>query len=335
MIQTGGSSLTVGLALGAGASHGWAHIGVLRTLIGAGIVPDVIIGCSAGALVGAYYGAGKLDKLEDWARTQTVANTMSHLRLKRGYSLFGSSLFREMAEDFRGIDVEDLRVRFGAVATHLRTGDRKVFTEGPLARAVAASGAFPLLFPPVKVDGAWYVDGCLTDPVPAELCLSLGVDIVIGVRVHKKTEQVHREVQKEVREWYDLMREDIWEDTDGPPDKAMPREGVLARLLDTLSPTGARRMPGLAAITMQSLRALHRGKKGRRRSANAADVCIAPRLGLLRLGSQATALTIERGAHAAAQHVPAIYAAAQRVADERAHAMQPRAALALAHRDTY
>ena len=334
MIQTGDGKLTVGLALGAGASYGWAHIGVLRTLIAAGIVPDAIMGCSAGALVGAYYSAGKLDRLEEWGRAQTVASTMGYLRLKRGYSLFGSSLFREMAEDFRGVNIEDLQVPFGAVATHLRSGERKLFTEGSLARAVAASGAFPLLFPPVKAGKAWYVDGCLTEPVPAESCRSFGVDIVIGVQVHKRTEHVYKEIREEARKWNDIMEDDFWESAE-PPRHQNARTPDTP---DTTAPAGRRGTPRLTAIAMQSLRALHRGRKGRRQSSNGADVSIIPQLGLLHLSPSATALTIERGAQAARQHLDTIYRTAQRIGDERDNTTQPAqhyTEIVLAHQNAY
>ena len=280
-------------ALGAGASHGWAHIGVLRTLVAAGIVPDVIMGCSAGALVGAYYAAGQLDVIEDWARKQTVLSTVNHMRMRPGQTLFGPSLFHEMSGHFGSLGVESLPVRFGAVATDLALGTRRVLTEGLLSRAVAASGAFPLLFPPVEIDGRWLVDGCLTDPVPAELCLSLGVDVVIGVRVLAFGDfaEVRHEADFEAGQW----REILLEDDDLLPVRPLPgpvalRLRALARLIGmervfrslqriAANACGGGDVPGLAATVLRALAARERAARTMLRSARAADVCIAPQLG--------------------------------------------------------
>ena len=70
---------SIGLALGGGAARGFAHIGVMRTLIEHGIVPDVIVGTSIGAVVGGCYAAGNLDSFEDWARTLTVRGVLGYL----------------------------------------------------------------------------------------------------------------------------------------------------------------------------------------------------------------------------------------------------------------
>ena len=81
---------TIGLALGGGAARGFAHIGVMRTLVAHGIVPDVIVGTSIGAVVGGCYAAGQLDGLEAWARALTVRSMLSYLDI----SLSGSGLIR-------------------------------------------------------------------------------------------------------------------------------------------------------------------------------------------------------------------------------------------------
>ena len=341
-MRADGWKLSVGLALGAGASHGWAHIGVLRALVAAGVVPDVIIGCSAGALVGAYYAADQLDVIEAWARGQTVTITMSHMRVRPGHSLFGASLFREMSDHFRDMSVEMLPVRFGAVATDLVLGTRRVLTEGSLSRAVAASGAFPLLFPPVKVDGSWLVDGCLTDPVPAELCLSLGVDIVIAVRLLDLGDfvAVRKELNAEAGQWRQILSDE--EDTEPSP---VPSRRFVATQLSALgralgvdravgslqrlasAACRGRDVPGLAAIALRSLAARERATRAMLRSARAADVSIAPQLGPLRLGPLATAQSIERGAEAVAGKTSDIYAIARAIAADRRAALRPLTAL--------
>ena len=197
----------IGLALGAGASHGWAHIGVIRRLEEAGVAPDVICGCSAGALVGAYHAAGKLDILEDWVHNLTVRRTLDYMRVRQGRSLFGEKLLREMSKHFRRLIIEELPIGFAAVATDLETGREITAQTGPLARAVAASGAFPLLFPPVKIDDRWAVDGCLVNPVPVSTCRALGADIVIAVRVLNFGEKLRvlSEARTEAEQWSELL----------------------------------------------------------------------------------------------------------------------------------
>ena len=118
-----GRKLRVGLALGAGASHGWAHIGVIRRLEEAGVAPDIICGCSAGALVGAYHAAGKARHLwRSGYTTSRYAAPFDYMRMRKGRSLFGEKLLREMSEDFRRLAIEQLpfAVRRGGD----RPGDR-------------------------------------------------------------------------------------------------------------------------------------------------------------------------------------------------------------------
>lgn len=339
-IRSGGWNLSVGLALGAGASHGWAHIGVIRELLDHGIVPDVVMGSSAGALVGAYHAARKLDVLERWARAQTLRSTMTHLRLRPGHSLFGASLFREMTEHFGNIVIDDLPVRFGAVATDLALGTRRVITTGPLSRAVAASGAFPLLFPPVKIDGAWFADGCLTDPVPAALCRSFGVDIVIGVRVLDFGDSVrnYNDADAEASHWRNLLFAEDDEEAEESlrtRESAWPRTvfGYLMRVLGferairalhrlASKASRGRDVPGLATIALRALAARRRAAHNMLHSSQSADVFIVPELGPLRLGAPATAHAIGQGALAARGRVHDIRKAASRVADQRSRQLQ-------------
>ena len=177
----------IGLALGAGAAHGWAHIGAIRCLAEAGIAPDVVCGTSAGALVGGLYAAGKLDVLEDWARGFGLARLADYMTLAPGRSLFGSKrFFRELAGHCRGTDLGELETPFAAVTMELATGREIWLRKGPLLRAVSASIAYPGLFPPVKVDNRWMVDGTLVNPVPVSACRALGAQLVIAVSLGRE-----------------------------------------------------------------------------------------------------------------------------------------------------
>ncbi len=172
----------IGLALGAGSARGWAHIGAIRALEERGIKPDLICGTSIGALVGAVYASGELDRLEEWvsglARMQVVR--LMDLTWKGGL-IRGQRLFNLFRGIFRDRDVAELNVPFGAVATELSSGREIWLQHGKLFDVVRASIAAPGLFTPVLRDGAILVDGGLVNPVPVSMCRALGAEIVIAV----------------------------------------------------------------------------------------------------------------------------------------------------------
>jgi NTE family protein len=177
---------TIGLALGGGAARGFAHIGVMRTLAKHGIAPDVIVGTSIGAVVGGCYAAQQLDTLETWARGLTVRGVLGYLDI----SLSGSGLIRgnQLAARLEGglndMRIEDLPLRFAAIATEFNTGHEIWLTHGRLANALRASYALPGIFPPVKIGGRWLVDGALVNPVPVSAARALGARLVIAVNLN-------------------------------------------------------------------------------------------------------------------------------------------------------
>ncbi len=174
--------LRIGLALGGGSARGWAHIGVIRALQGAGIEPDVVCGTSIGALVGAAYVAGELDRLEAWVRSLRLQTVVSFLDVSlNGGLIKGDKLISFFREHFVDRDMHELARPFGAVATDLAHGREVWLREGGVSDAVRASIALPGLFTPVRRDGVWLVDGGLVNPVPVSLARAMGADIVIAV----------------------------------------------------------------------------------------------------------------------------------------------------------
>ncbi|MSO67981.1 MAG: hypothetical protein EXQ82_09295 [Pseudolabrys sp.] len=142
---------SIGLALGGGAARGFAHIGVMRTLAARGIVPDVIVGTSIGAVVGGCYAARELDSLETWARGLNVRNVLSYLDISlSGAGLIrGSHLAKQLERALKDSRIDDLPIRFAAIATEFNTGHEIWLTRGRLADALRASYALPGIFPPV------------------------------------------------------------------------------------------------------------------------------------------------------------------------------------------
>jgi NTE family protein len=172
----------LGLVLGAGSARGWAHIGVIRALAEQGIAPDIVVGCSIGALVGASLAAGRLDQLEAFVRSLDWKGVVGLLDVGlRGGLIKGGRLLEFFREQFVERDFSELPMPFGAVATDLATGQEVWLREGSVSEAVRASIAIPGMFQPVRRDDAWLVDGSLVNPVPVSLARAMGANLVIAV----------------------------------------------------------------------------------------------------------------------------------------------------------
>ena len=175
----------IGLALGGGAARGFAHIGIVRTLIAHGIVPNVVVGTSIGAVIGGAYAAGHLDRLEDWARSLQPRNVISYLDIRlNGSGLIGGTKLAAELEAAMGPSlIEELPVKFATVATEVRTGHEIWLTHGRIVDALRASYALPGIFAPVLVGDRWLVDGALVNPVPVSAARAFGAEIVIAANV--------------------------------------------------------------------------------------------------------------------------------------------------------
>ncbi len=172
----------IGIALGAGSARGWAHIGVLQTLVGAGIVPEVVAGTSIGALVGAVYADDGLAGLDRWVKALGWRKVVGYFDLSLGSGLLkGGKLFDDLRGKFLDKRIEDLKRTFAAVATDLASGREIWLREGPVADAVRASIAMPGLFTPSPRDEQLLVDGALVNPVPVSLARAMDAEFVIAV----------------------------------------------------------------------------------------------------------------------------------------------------------
>lgn len=176
----------IALALGGGAARGWAHIGVLRALDEAGIGIRMVAGTSIGALVGGCYLAGKLDELEEFARSLTMRRIAGLLDLAiGGGGLFGGMrLSRRMQDHLGEIQIEELDHPFTAVATEIATGHEIWIEGGRLTTAIQASYALPGIFEPVTCNGRTLVDGALVNPVPVSVCRANEERLVVAVNLH-------------------------------------------------------------------------------------------------------------------------------------------------------
>jgi NTE family protein len=176
---------TIGLALGGGGARGFAHIGVIRTLVDNGIKPEVVVGTSIGAVVGGCYACGRLDQFEQWSRGLTRRGILNYLDISLSGSglIGGGRLAERLAQTFGDVRIESLPVRFAAITTEVGTGHEIWLTRGRLADAVRASYALPGIFAPVGLDGRWLVDGALVNPVPVSAARVFGARLVIAVNL--------------------------------------------------------------------------------------------------------------------------------------------------------
>jgi NTE family protein len=176
----------IALVLGGGGTRGFAHIGVIKALEAQGIVPDIIVGTSAGSVVGALYAYGysgfDLQKVAIQMEEQSVIDWAWPSR-----GVFkGEALQNFINTAVKQTPIEKLKRPFAAVATDLSNGEMAVFRTGNTGQAVRASSAVPGIFQPVTIAGHNYVDGGLVRPVPVSVARSLGADFVIAVDISNK-----------------------------------------------------------------------------------------------------------------------------------------------------
>jgi NTE family protein len=173
----------IGLALGGGAARGFAHIGVIKALETSEITPDLIVGTSAGSVVGALYAAGfSAFEIQRLALQLAESDFTDWALFDRGF-LKGEALEAFVNKQVNKRPIESLKRRFAAVATDLATGQPTVFTRGDVGQAVRASATVPGVFAPVVIRGREYVDGGLVSPIPVSAARKLGADIVIAVDI--------------------------------------------------------------------------------------------------------------------------------------------------------
>ena len=176
----------VALVLGGGAARGFAHIGVIRALQARGIAPDIVVGTSIGAAVGGAYVAGHLDGFENWAKSLQARSVFGYLDIQLNGSglIGGNKLAARLQETLGKTHIEDLPVKYAAVATEIKTGHEIWLTHGRMVDAIRASYALPGIFTPVLIGDRWLVDGALVNPVPVSAARALGAEIVIAVSLN-------------------------------------------------------------------------------------------------------------------------------------------------------
>lgn len=265
----------VGLALGSGLAKGFAHIGVIRVLSRYGIHPSIVTGSSIGAVVGGSYLAGKMDELEEWAKSLTRMNIFSYLdvRVRSAGLIGGSRIEKLMAEHFGGIDIEDLPYPYIALAADLKTGHEVWLREGTLINAMRASFALPGVFPPVEINHRFLVDGALVNPVPVSPCRSLGARMTIAVDLNGdligKASEPGKNYQK-------VAGFDVFDENDVPQEKSslLKKSGVTRRLFRR-----EENNPSLFGVMVSALNIMQDRLTRSRLAGDPPDVHIKPEIG--------------------------------------------------------
>jgi NTE family protein len=295
---------SIGLALGGGIARGFVHIGVLQVLAKNGIQPDVVVGTSIGAVVGACYATGKLDVFEQWARRLTTRGILGYLDVSLGGSglIGGDRLADRLEETFGDALIENLAKRYACIATELGSGHEIWLTHGRVVDAARASYALPGLFTPVRLGGRWLVDGALVNPVPVSAVRALGARLVIAINLNSDmlgrggTISSHGSDAEDAR---------LLSEMRARPEglrRILSPEFLLKRQL-----IGDRRSPNIASIMVDSFNIMQDRVTRSRLAGDPPDVMIAPRCGKVGLfdfhrASEAIAI----GAQAAERALPDI-----------------------------
>lgn len=180
------------LVLGAGSARGFAHIGVIKALDAAGIRPDLIVGASAGSVVGVFYAAGYTGlQMEDVAmKVRDVDVIDAAASSKRGL-IAGEALQKLINNFVKDKPIEALKTPFIATATNLRTGDSVQLKSGNAGQAVRASSSMPGVFLPMSINNMELVDGAISSPLPVSVARHMGADVVVAVDVGAAPQNAH------------------------------------------------------------------------------------------------------------------------------------------------
>ncbi|HGO7513696.1 TPA: patatin-like phospholipase family protein [Neisseria meningitidis] len=182
-VQTAKPAAVVGLALGGGASKGFAHVGIIKVLKENGIPVKVVTGTSAGSIVGSLFASGmSSDRLE--LEAEILGKTdLVDLTLSTSGFIKGEKLQNYINRKVGGRQIQQFPIKFAAVATDFETGKAVAFNQGNAGQAVRASAAIPNVFQPVIIGRHTYVDGGLSQPVPVSAARRQGANFVIAVDI--------------------------------------------------------------------------------------------------------------------------------------------------------
>jgi NTE family protein len=185
----------LGLALSGGGARGFSHIGVIKALMENKIPIDYIAGTSMGAVIAAYYALHKdMTGLEMIVSDFNKGDMLTILDMNdpRRSIVKGEKARAFMKKLFGDKTFDNTKIPLGIGATSLQTGKEVMFSSGKILDAVMASGAYPVVFPPVKFNGEDLVDGGLAEAIPVEMVKNMGAEVIIAVDLFSVKPQTER-----------------------------------------------------------------------------------------------------------------------------------------------
>lgn len=193
----------IGLALGSGGARGFAHLGVMKVFKEEGIPIDYLSGSSMGALIACFYATGlDMDQLYKISSAFKRKYYLDFTVPKMGF--VAGKRVKDLIRIFtHGKNIEELNIPVAVVATDLMSGEKVVFTKGPIADAVRASISIPGIFVPEKINGRLLVDGGVVDRIPVSVVKEMGAEMVIAVDVS------HVKTNTEITSIYDVIMQSI------------------------------------------------------------------------------------------------------------------------------
>ncbi len=181
----------LGLVLGGGAAKGYAHIGVIKLLEELKIKPDIVVGASMGSLIGGFYAKGfSAQKMEEIALQIDKKKKKELFRFsisKKGF-INGRNVVKFLAPYLGNTKIEDLPIKYAAVAADIEENAEIVIDHGDLIQAIRSSIAIPVVFTPNKYSGRILIDGGFINPVPVDVAINLGARKIIAVNVIQRFE---------------------------------------------------------------------------------------------------------------------------------------------------
>jgi NTE family protein len=180
----------VSLVLGSGGARGYAHIGVIEILQEKGYEINAISGSSMGALIGGLYAAGKLDEFKQWILTLDYFDIFKLITFSSmsGGLVDAQKVFDKIATMIGDVNIEDLDIKYIAVATDINTQKEVLFTKGKLVDAIRASVSIPTIFSPIVQNDMILVDGGVLNPLPINTIGGDDENLIIAVNLDANIE---------------------------------------------------------------------------------------------------------------------------------------------------
>ena len=200
--------MKVSLVLSGGGARGYIHIGVIEELKAQGYKIDSISGTSMGALIGALEACNKLDIYKKWVESLELLDILKFI--KPPFKLNGDKIFNKIKELVGEYNIEDLPIKFTAVATDLKKGKEVWFQKGPLWQAVKASAAIPGIFEPVQIHNLTLVDGGVLNLMPVAPVMSDMTDLIIAVNLYgDEKKEIKVQYKNETKKKINILHE-MW-----------------------------------------------------------------------------------------------------------------------------